>query len=378
MTGTRTVPQSLWKKTPFNVFRVDLTEARAAELDALLKNSTPFRDICRINYGAQISSTAGVHEAGHFGKDEYLADSSSGLDNPKKYYDGDAMRPYGMHWPGTWLDYRPDLFYGPRKPALFENPKVSVRYVSGDADTFLAWVDQEGYYTDHLVIHATPYHSIRSEPSYRVTDVDAERSRLYPLFYLLGIIMSRPVLRYYADLYATGSLQGAFSHVYPDTVKTLPIPTLMQAPPEPPEDWRESAKALSGGRRVTRAAIRRTFRNRHTVAGVLTAAARSRQQVEAARRSRAENFAALMDSRSPGWRWPSGHSLESPADEATVLRSLGEKSVSIATVTAVRDAYQRETSAAMADVSEAELLQRILDALSDFLFSERPTRARPS
>src|SRR5690348_3522509 len=170
MNEVRTVQQSLWEHTPNNVFRVDLTQERAEQLGALLEYSASFRDICRINYGAQISSVAGTREEGHFGKDRYLASSPDGMSNPKRFYDGDAMRAYGMSWAGLWLDYQPDLFYGPRKAALFENPKVSIRYVSGDADTFLAWVDNESYYTDHLVIHAVPYHLAQSEPSYRVTE----------------------------------------------------------------------------------------------------------------------------------------------------------------------------------------------------------------
>jgi hypothetical protein len=51
-----------------------------------------------------------------------------------------------------------------------------------------------------------------------VTSEQEATSRCYSLFYLLGILMSRPAVELYAELYATGSLQGAFSHVYPDMV----------------------------------------------------------------------------------------------------------------------------------------------------------------
>jgi hypothetical protein len=375
MADARTVRQALWRQTPYNAFRTDLTQERADELAALLQHSTLFGDICRINYGAQISTPEGAADEAHKGKATRLGPSSDGMENPKKYYDGDAMRPYGMTWPGTYLDYSPNprVMYGPRKLALFENDKLSIRYVSGDSDTFLAWVDLDHYYTDHLVIHAVPYHAVQGEPSYRVSDEQAERSRQYPLFYLLGVIMSLPALRYYAELYATGSLQGAFSHVYPDTVKALPIPILRSLPQEPPDDWWDRGRDLvSGGRRVSPTAIRRAFKKRSVVASVLAAAAERRQEVEGRRATRADAFIAFMDSRSPGWRWPRGHSLEEPPEENVFLRTVSDDMVSMQAVAAIRSAFHEQTAASQAEVGEAAQLQEIIDALSARLYATSP------
>ena len=377
MTELRTVVQQLWEHTPRNVFRTDLTQQRADELKAMLDGSVLFRDICRINYGAQINSKLGAEPS--FGKDEYLSTTDEGLGNPKQFYDGDHMRAYAMVWRGMWVDWQPDLFYGPRKPALFENPKVSIRYVSGDSDTFLAWVDEERFYNDHLVVNCVPYHLCAGEPSYHVKAELAAASKHYPLYYLLGIVMSLPVLRYYADLYATGSLQGAFSHVYPDTVKQLPIPQLLAPLPDAPPDWFSRVQALGGAGSTSRTAVRREFGTREQLAAVVTACARRRQETELRRVERLHDFTDFMTSRDEKWRWPTGASLEQPPEETVMLQSIRDKNVSVDLVKTVRNEFRQQVTAARGDVAEAELLQSSIDAISAALFAmPAPKRRRRS
>src|SRR5947208_10025961 len=139
----KTVPQQLWSRTPRNVFRLDLTTARFEQLMRVERAGILLGDVCYIAYGAQISSS----EKGGFGRGKYLARNSNGMKCPKRLYEGRDMRPFAIVDKGLWLDYRPDEMYGPRTPQFFNSPKLSVRYVSGDYDTFLAWVDEGGYYT---------------------------------------------------------------------------------------------------------------------------------------------------------------------------------------------------------------------------------------
>jgi len=292
----RTIPQALWEQTPNNVYRTDLTTARFAELELLRANAVEFKEICRINYGAQISSM----EPGLFKRAEYLAKDDAGMADPKEFYEGSNMRPFGMSWDGYYVDMGPRAeMYGPRTPGFFENDKLSVRHISGDYDTFVAWVDEDHYYTDH-VIHAVPWYSLKDERNAKgklVYEVAAEQeatSRRYPLFYLLGILMSRPAMELYAELYATGSLQGAFSHVYPDMVKGLPIPKLNQAPDEPPKDWQRRLIAQARGGRHSRASVWRAFRTRGELAAVLAAAAQARQKLEMGRAERRADFLDFM------------------------------------------------------------------------------------
>jgi TaqI-like C-terminal specificity domain len=323
-----------------------------------------FGDICRINYGAQISS----RERGGFGRDEHLHEDAEALQDAKKFYEGSNMRPFGMTWAGAYLDWRPPLFYGPRTTSLFENEKLSIRHISGDADTFVAWVDRNHYYTDHGVIHCVPYHAVAHEPTYRVTEHQAQHSRNYPLFFLLGVVMSRPVLTYYAELFATGSLQGAFSHVYPETVKELPIPRLTEPLGDPAADWTRRTDELAGGA-VDRGTLRRLFPTRNESAATLAAVAERRQQLEGERAQRAMDFRDFMRTRLGGWGWPRGQSLDAPSTEDDFLQSLADQLDTVQAMTAVRDAFRKETTEARRAAEAAANLQRAMDALAERVFA---------
>ena len=289
---------------------------------------------------------------------------------PQKFYEGSNMRPYGMTWGGYYVDMgaRAEM-YGPRTPGFFENGKLSVRHISGDFDSFVAWVDEEHYYTDHGVIHAVPYHVIKAEAAYTVTAEQESVSERYPLFFLLGTLMSRPAMELYAELYATGSLQGAFSHVYPNMVKGLPIPKLDQAPPEAPKDWFSELAAESQGGRFSRAAVRRAFATRAEVAAVIASAARRRQEVEQRRGQRRQDFIDFMQLHRRGWRWMRGKSLETPPDEIDFLRTVGAGAISINTMTTVRAELRSASQAAADDAQEAVLLQAMIDALAESLYA---------
>ncbi|MGH2964473.1 MAG: TaqI-like C-terminal specificity domain-containing protein [Solirubrobacterales bacterium] len=363
---TRTISQDLWRETPRNVFRLDLTAERFAQLQALWRWAVKLGDICRVNYGAQISSA----EPGAFGRDRYLSQSDDGLGDAKRFYEGRDMRPWGMTWNGTWLDWAAhNDFYGARTRSLFENDKLSIRHISGEHDSFVAWVDEDGYYTDHGVIHCVPYHLVRDEPSYRVHDGRADQSEPYDLYYLLGILMSRPVLSYYAGLYATGSLQGAFSHVYPNTVKELPIPQLDGPPQDAHDDWFERVEAAVGGERYDRGALRAAFPSRSEAISALTAASRRRVALESERAERNANFGDFMRSRIPDWRWPAGATLERPPEEVVFLESVGPQLESVDAVATIRNQFREQTAAAAESDKNAELLERGVDVLADRAFS---------
>ena len=184
--------------------------------------------------------------------------------------------------------------------------------------------------------------------------------------------MSRPALELYAELYATGSLQGAFSHVYPDMVKGLPIPMLRKAPGDAPRDWFSRFAGQASGERFSRAGVRRAFgSDRDQIAAVLSAAAERRQQLEFARGRRRNDFLDFMQIHSVGWRWKRGDSLEVAPDETAFLQTLGEDLISLSTMNAVRGEFRRATSAAKQDAAEAKVLQAMLDALAASLYSTK-------
>lgn len=367
-----TIPQALWARTPRNVFRTDLTTERFEELELLRANAVEFKDICRINYGAQISSK----EKGGFKRARYLAKSDVGMADPKRFYEGSNMRPFGMTWGGDYVDMgKRTEMYGPRTPGFFENDKLSVRHISGDYDSFVGWVDEDHYYTDHGVIHAVPWNALQNETNandekaYRITAEQVATSQRYPLFYLLGILMSRPAMELYAELYATGSLQGAFSHVYPDMVKGLPIPKLHQAPGEAPDGWEQTLARSASSDRHSRASVRRAFKTRAEIAAALAAAARERQELEIGRGLRRYDFVDFMQIHSGGWRWKRGQSLETPPDEDEFLQTVGEDLISLNTMNAVRTEFRAATKAAADDRVKVKALEAMINALAATLYA---------
>jgi TaqI-like C-terminal specificity domain len=365
---TRKIPQALWERTPSNVFRTDLTTDRLETLERLRGNAIEFKDICRINYGAQISSKT----KGAFGRDRYLAKGRTGMEDPKKFYEGSNMRPFAMLYDGVYVDMgRKEEMYGPRTAGFFESDKLSVRHISGDFDSFVAWVDKDHYYTDHGVIHAVPYHALKKEPIYKITEVQKVTSMRYPLFYLLGILMSRSALALYSELYATGSLQGAFSHVYPNMVKSLPVPKLNEHPGDEPDDWFDRLAKEAKIGRLSRTAVGRALRTRSEVAAALTGAARRRQEREFEREKRRRDFVDFMGLQTPGWHWKRGESLEAPPDEMTFLRSLGDDLISINTMNVARSEFRAATVAAQAAAGDAAVLQGMIDALAATLYATR-------
>jgi hypothetical protein len=118
-------------------------------------------------------------------------------------------------WAGQWLDYRPDEFYGPRSSDLFESPKLVVRKISGNAHTLIALADFEGYYLDDGAILG-----IRRVPGVGRPELLA----------IAGCLNSAVANLYYRSVFATDSLQGEFSHVYPIAVKSARLPSFPVVP----------------------------------------------------------------------------------------------------------------------------------------------------
>jgi hypothetical protein len=360
----RRISQELWTRTPRNVFRLDLTAARFAEL-AALDEHWHVSDVCYVAYGAQISSA----EAGLFGRDEFLAMSPAGMQDPKRLYEGRDMLRFAILDKGHWLDYRPDVMYGPRTPEFFESPKLSIRYVSGDNDSFLAWVDDtQHYYTDHLVIHAVPWHYLQDADRYRRTEDQQTRSQMLTLWFLLGVLMSDIVTAYYRELYATGSLQGEYSHVYPETVKLLPLPRLDEPVDNPPPNWQTVLDDMPTQGRAP-AWIWRQFGGRGGVASVLSAATRRRQEIAFATIRHEHDFLDWMRSSVAGtWRWPAGQSLKSPPTMDEFNGRLQGQNLSLVEYTNVRDTFIAEVQSVAELTGEAARLEAAISAATARLF----------
>ncbi|MBE9594144.1 MAG: hypothetical protein IMF19_11790 [Proteobacteria bacterium] len=175
-----------------------------------------------VNYGAQVSSK----KKGEFGKQYLLTKETKG--NPKKFFEGKDLSRFRIRYRGLKLDYNPQIMYGPRVPELFESPKLIVRHISGNNDTLISTVDHSGYYCDHGLILATDYKNLKSEDRTKFKGYAIIEDHNYTPEFILGVLNSRLMSFFYRNVYATGSLQGSYSHVYPKHVRDFPLPNFKE------------------------------------------------------------------------------------------------------------------------------------------------------
>ncbi|KAA9400688.1 hypothetical protein Har1131_18580 [Haloarcula sp. CBA1131] len=218
--GEKEITQSDFLELPGFQIRHESELKELDILDKIEETSRKMGDICYVNYGAQISSK----EKGGFGKQELLYEEPG--ENRVKFFEGKNISRYHIEWPGLYLEYRDSEMYGPRHPHLFECEKLAIRYVSDSDDSLLAAFDASGMYTDHLVVLCTPYANIEGTDLRQNFDGFDRVNHEYDLQYLQAVVASTVESFYYASRFATGSLQGSYSHVYPQSVRDFPIPDI--------------------------------------------------------------------------------------------------------------------------------------------------------
>jgi len=81
-------------------------------------------------------------------------------------------------------------------------------------------------YTDHLTVLCTYYQNIEGGELQTEFEGFSHVSQDYDLKFLLSVINSKVEKFYYASRFATGSLQGSYSHVYPRSVRRFLIPEM--------------------------------------------------------------------------------------------------------------------------------------------------------
>lgn len=212
-----TVPQSVFYNLPGFQLRHEASSNHFSLLQKIDERSIRLGNICYVNYGAQVSSKA----PGKYAKADVV--SVVPLGNAKPFFEGKDLDRYVVRWRGLYLDYRPDTMYGPRSEELFASHKIIFRKISGLNDTLVVGYDALGLYCDDGLVLAVPYDSIRGgnlREEFQGFEVIEDQ---YALEYCLALCASKLMSFYYGFRYATGSLQGSYSHVYPQHVRSLPI-----------------------------------------------------------------------------------------------------------------------------------------------------------
>ena len=210
--------QKTWYDSHQSQFRYELDSKKLEILDKIDGNKIRLGNIYYVNYGAQISSK----KKGEFGK-QYLL-TKEPKENPKKFFEGKDLSRFGIRDRGLTLDYMPRIIYGPRVPELFESPKIVVRKISGANESIFGSIDFQKRYCDDGLILATDYKNLKPEDRTKFKGYDIIENHDYSLEFILAILNSKLMSFFYKNVYATGSLQGSYSHVYPQHVRDFPIP----------------------------------------------------------------------------------------------------------------------------------------------------------
>jgi len=213
------VPLSKWLVGTTSQFRPKAVEGGAAKIiEKIDTNSVHLGQFCYVQVGATVHSKDKVS----FKKADVITKKPIG--NAKRFFDGKTLHRYEIDLDGRFLDYKPDLMYGPRVPELFENPKILVRDVTDKNEKIVVAYDPDGLYCDHLVTCVTPYETV--EGTGAQTEFEGFphlKDNIPSLLYTLGVVASSLISWYFKEVFATGTLQGSYSHTYPKQVRAFPI-----------------------------------------------------------------------------------------------------------------------------------------------------------
>jgi hypothetical protein len=214
-----TVPFSKWLVGPTSQFRPKAVGGGSAKIiERINAESIHLGQYCYVMVGATVHSKDKVS----FKKADVITKTPVG--NAKPFFDGKTLHRYEIELDGRFLIYQPDLMYGPRVPQLFESPKIVVRDVTDKNEKIAVAYDTDGLYCDHLVTCVTPYENIRGTGVHTEFDGYPHLENDIPgLSYTLAVVASTLISWYFKEIFATGTLQGSYSHTYPKQVRAFPI-----------------------------------------------------------------------------------------------------------------------------------------------------------
>lgn len=203
-------------------FRAALSKDELELKRKIDSQSVQLGSLCHVNPGISAHSRQGSPIT--FRKADVIVRHSP-RPSAKQYIEGDLMSRYSVSWRDTYLDYERyrDHFHRPKFPELFESPKIMVRGISGSDNTLISCYDEDKYYTNHSVMHATKWNPAVPQLAPSERDITAPDFGQYDLAYVAASVNSSVVNFYFAKFIATGTLQGSYTGVNPEDIRKLPI-----------------------------------------------------------------------------------------------------------------------------------------------------------
>ncbi len=203
-------------------FQIRINQRYISDALPLIKQlddtTTQLGNYLYVNVGATVSS----EESGQFSKEDVISKSPEG--NAKKFFQGTDVKRWNVDWPGEWLDYRQDEMSGPRTPEMFEAEKIVLRVRTDKGGILAAGYDDGGMYCDHTVLVCCDYEALEGTNATIDFEGFERRDNDYDLRYLLALINSSLMSWVFKNKFETGGLQGSYSDVWPQSVRSFPIP----------------------------------------------------------------------------------------------------------------------------------------------------------
>ncbi|MYE88780.1 N-6 DNA methylase [Candidatus Poribacteria bacterium] len=213
------IQQTEWLSSENCQIRFQLADPTIRSIgNGIWANSIQLGQFCYVMVGATIHSK----DKGSFTKADIVSKQEIG--NAKRFIDGKNLQRYDIDWDERYIDYRQDDIYGPRVPELFESEKIVVRDVTGADEQLIVSYDNSGFYCDHLITCVTYYENVEHTTAQTHFEGYDRISSPYPsLTYATALLGSSLLTWLFRIYFATGTLQGSYSHTYPQQVRAMPI-----------------------------------------------------------------------------------------------------------------------------------------------------------
>ncbi len=213
------INQTEWLSSENYQIRFQLADPNTRSLgNKIWTNSIRLGQFCYVMVGATTHSK----DKTSFTKRDIV--STQGVGNAKRFIDGKTLRRYVVDWDSRYIDYRQDEMYGPRVPELFESDKIVIRDFTGPNEQLILSFDNTGFYCDHLITCVTYYENVEHTTAQTEFEGFDRMSPPYPSLSYTTALLGSSLLTWLFRLYfATGTLQGSYSHTYPQQVRAMPI-----------------------------------------------------------------------------------------------------------------------------------------------------------
>ncbi len=215
------IPQSFFGTLKNTSFKTNVSAKDISIYKSLNTNSYKLGELVCINVGVVAHSKSGSPI--FFKKDDVIYNEYK--EGFKKYIIGSNISRYSVIFDNQYMDYEnnAEYFHRPKFKLLFESEKIIVRRTSGNNNSIIAYFDDQCLYTNDSMTHLIRWNNKVLEFQKPDNKWKINLDDKYDLKFILAIISSKLITYYFSKFLSTDTLQGAYSSIYPEDIRDLPI-----------------------------------------------------------------------------------------------------------------------------------------------------------